>query len=83
MRSAGVTPPKTWEEFESVTAPALKEAGYIPLAQSPPAVDLHREPFFSRATTCLSATNDNGYGDGETKILSFNTTEIKSHFTPP
>ncbi|MEC9196738.1 MAG: extracellular solute-binding protein, partial [Pseudomonadota bacterium] len=34
MAKAGVEAPKTWEEFETVTAPALIDAGYIPLAQS-------------------------------------------------
>jgi len=78
LEKAGVTPPKTWEEFESVTAPALKEAGYIPLAQSH-LPWIFTENFFSRHNLPF-ATNDNGYGDGETKIL-VNTTEIKSHFT--
>ena len=34
LEKAGVTPPKTWEEFASTTAPALKAAGYVPAAQS-------------------------------------------------
>ena len=34
LEKAGVTPRKTWEEFQEVTAPALKEAGYVAAAQS-------------------------------------------------
>lgn len=78
LEKAGVTPPKTWEEFETVTAPALKEAGFIPLAQSH-LPWIFTENFFSRHNLPF-ATNDNGYGDGETRIL-VNTPEIKSHFT--
>ena len=29
LSEAGVSAPKTWEEFAEVTAPALKEAGYL------------------------------------------------------
>ncbi|MCY0152562.1 extracellular solute-binding protein [Hoeflea alexandrii] len=78
FEKAGVTPPKTWEEFASVTAPALKEAGYIPMAQSH-LPWIFTENFFSRHNLPF-ATNDNGYGDGETKIL-VNTPEIKAMFT--
>ncbi|MEC8575434.1 MAG: ABC transporter substrate-binding protein, partial [Pseudomonadota bacterium] len=34
LEKAGVSAPKTWEEFQTVTAPALKEAGYTALSQS-------------------------------------------------
>ena len=34
LKKAGVTAPVTYEEFEKVTAPALKDAGYVPFAQS-------------------------------------------------
>jgi sn-glycerol 3-phosphate transport system substrate-binding protein len=77
LEKAGVTAPKTWEEFESVTAPALKSAGYIPMAQSHMPW-IFTENFFSRHNLPF-ATNDNGYGDGETKIL-INNDAIKKHF---
>ncbi|MQY42119.1 extracellular solute-binding protein [Epibacterium sp. SM1969] len=78
LKKAGVSAPKTWEEFQSVTAPALKEAGYTPLAQSH-LPWIFTENFMSRHNLPF-ATNDNGYGDGETKIL-VNNDAIKSHFT--
>jgi sn-glycerol 3-phosphate transport system substrate-binding protein len=77
LEKAGVTAPKTWEEFQSVTAPALKSAGYIPMAQSHMPW-IFTENFFSRHNLPF-ATNDNGYGDGETKIL-INNDAIKKHF---
>jgi sn-glycerol 3-phosphate transport system substrate-binding protein len=61
------TPPKTWEEFQTVTAPALKEAGYIPLAQSH-LPWIFTENFMSRHNLPF-ATNANGYGAGGTEIL--------------
>lgn len=78
MKKAGVSAPKTWEEFQSVTAPALKEAGYVPMAQSH-LPWIFTENFMSRHNLPF-ASNDNGYGDGETKIL-VNNDAIKSHFT--
>ncbi len=78
LAKAGVTAPKTWEEFTSVTAPALKDAGYVPMAQSH-LPWIFTENFFSRHNIQL-ATNENGYGDGETKIL-INNDAIKAHFT--
>jgi sn-glycerol 3-phosphate transport system substrate-binding protein len=58
LEAAGVTPPKTYEEFETVTAPALVEAGYIPLAQSH-SPWIWVENFMSRHDLPF-ATNDNG-----------------------
>ncbi|WP_282095173.1 extracellular solute-binding protein [Epibacterium ulvae] len=78
MEKAGVTPPKTWEEFASVTAPALKEAGYTPMSQSHMPW-IFTENFFSRHNLPF-ATNNNGYAEGETKIL-INNDAIKAHFT--
>ncbi|MQQ08615.1 extracellular solute-binding protein [Epibacterium sp. SM1979] len=78
MKKAGVSAPKTWEEFQSVTAPALKEAGYVPMAQSH-LPWIFTENFMSRHNLPF-ASNDNGYGDGETKIL-VNNDAIKAHFT--
>ena len=77
LAEAGVTPPKTWEEFAEVTAPALKDAGYIPLAQSH-LPWIFTENFFSRHNLQF-ATNDNGYGDDETEIL-IDQPAIKAHF---
>lgn len=78
LTEAGVTPPKTWEEFEATTAPALKAAGYIPLTQSH-LPWIFTENFFSRHNLPF-ATNNNGYGAGETKI-NVNHPAIKAHFT--
>jgi sn-glycerol 3-phosphate transport system substrate-binding protein len=62
---AGVAVPKTWEEFEAV-APALKDAGYIPLTASQLTWQF-TENFFSR-NNIMFASNDNGYAgfDGTT-----------------
>ncbi|WP_394154844.1 extracellular solute-binding protein [Loktanella salsilacus] len=77
LEAAGVTPPKTYEEFETVTAPALVEAGYIPLAQShSPWIWI--ENFMSRHDLPF-ATNDNGYTGLDTQIL-VNTPELKMHW---
>ncbi|WP_386679731.1 extracellular solute-binding protein [Loktanella sp. R86503] len=77
LEAAGVTPPKTYEEFETVTAPALVEAGYIPLAQShSPWIWI--ENFMSRHDLPF-ATNDNGYTGLDTQIL-INTPELKMHW---
>ncbi len=79
LEKAGVTPPKTWEEFESVTAPALKKAGYIALSQSH-LPWIFTENFMSRHNLPF-ATNDNGYdGADGTKIL-VNNDALKMHFT--
>lgn len=68
LKKAGVTPPKTWEEFETVTAPALKKAGYVALAQSH-LPWIFTENFKSRHNLQF-ATNDNGFdGAKGTKIL--------------
>ena len=78
LEKAGVTPPKTWEEFAEVTAPALKEAGYVPAAQSH-LPWIFTENFFSRHNIQF-ATEDNGYGDGVPQLL-INNDAIKAHFT--
>lgn len=77
LEAAGVTPPKTYEEFETVTAPALVEAGYIPLAQSH-SPWIWVENFMSRHDLPF-ATNDNGYTGLETQIL-VNSPELKMHW---
>ncbi|MEM8868972.1 MAG: extracellular solute-binding protein [Pseudomonadota bacterium] len=78
LEKAGVTPPKTWEEFASTTAPALKEAGYIPLSQSH-LPWIFTENFFSRHNLQF-ASNDNGYTGNDTQIM-VNNPAIKAHFT--
>ena len=78
LEAAGVTPPKTWEEFQSTTAPALKDAGYIALSQSH-LPWIFTENFMSRHNLPF-ATNNNGYDGTDTKIL-VNNDAIKAHFT--
>ncbi|MEP3847678.1 MAG: extracellular solute-binding protein [Paracoccaceae bacterium] len=78
LAKAGVTPPKTWEEFASTTAPALKDAGFIPLSQSH-LPWIFTENFFSRHNLEF-ANNDNGYTDPATEI-KVNHPAIKAHFT--
>ncbi|MEL6571234.1 MAG: extracellular solute-binding protein [Pseudomonadota bacterium] len=78
LAAAGVTPPETWEEFQDTTAPALVEAGYIPMAQSH-LPWIFTENFMSRHNLPF-ATNNNGYDGTDTKIL-VNNDAIKAHFT--
>ncbi len=77
MEKAGVTPPKTWEEFETVTAPALKEAGYTPLTQSHMPW-IFTENFFSRHNLPF-ATENNGY-DSVNVSINADAPELKAHF---
>lgn len=70
---AGVTPPKTWEEFEAV-APKLKEAGYVPLAASQLTWMLF-ENFFSRNNIQM-ASNHNGYDSIEGTTLNATAPEM-------
>jgi sn-glycerol 3-phosphate transport system substrate-binding protein len=77
LKVAGVEAPKTWEEFQTVTAPALKDAGYIALSQSH-LPWIFTENFMSRHNLPF-ATNDNGYTGTDTKIL-VNNDAIKAHF---
>lgn len=78
LAKAGVTPPKTWEEFATTTAPALKEAGYVPLSQSH-LPWIFTENFFSRHNIRF-ASNNNGYDSVDTQI-NINHPAIKAHFT--
>ena len=78
LDAAGVTSPETWEEFAETTAPALAEAGYIPLAQSH-LPWIFTENFMSRHNLPF-ATNDNGYDGNDTEIL-VNNDAIKAHFS--
>ena len=77
LEKAGVEPPKTWEEFETI-APKLKDAGYTPLAQSHTPW-IWTENFHSRHNIPF-ATNKNGFdGSDGTKIL-VNNDHMKMHF---
>lgn len=78
LKKAGVAPPKTWEEFETVTGPKLKEAGFVPLAQSH-LPWIFTENFFSRHNLQFADAN-NGYDGAATKIMIDNPA-IKSHFS--
>ncbi|WP_425053661.1 extracellular solute-binding protein [Psychromarinibacter sp. S121] len=67
FEAAGVEPPKTWEEFEEI-APAIVEAGYLPLTASQ-LTWMMVENFKSRNNQEF-ATNNNGYdGVDGTEIL--------------
>jgi sn-glycerol 3-phosphate transport system substrate-binding protein len=77
FEKTGLTPPATWEEFEAM-APALAEAGYIPLAQSH-LPWIFTENFMSRHNQPF-ATNQNGYeGADGTQILIKNE-YLMNHF---
>ncbi|MFV1530020.1 MULTISPECIES: extracellular solute-binding protein [unclassified Phaeobacter] len=78
LEKAGVSAPTTWEEFQTVTAPALKEAGYTALSQSH-LPWIFTENFHSRHNLPF-ATNNNGYDGVDTQIL-VNNDAIKAHFT--
>lgn len=78
LDAAGVSAPTTWEEFAEVTAPALVEAGFIPLAQSH-LPWIFTENFFSRHNLQF-ASNDNGYTGIDTEIM-VNHPAIRDHFT--
>ena len=77
LSEAGVDAPTTWEEFESVTAPALRDAGYVPLAQSH-LPWIFTENFFSRHDLQF-ASNNNGYDGLDTEIM-VNHPAIRAHF---
>ncbi|GAA0780668.1 extracellular solute-binding protein [Roseibium denhamense] len=77
LEKAGVDAPKTWEEFIEI-APKLKEAGYVPLAQSH-LPWIFTENFKSRHNLQF-ATNNNGYDGAEGTQLVFGE-PIKNHFT--
>ncbi|MBO6508072.1 MAG: extracellular solute-binding protein [Roseibium sp.] len=77
LKKAGVEAPKTWEEFQEI-APKLKEAGYVPLAQSH-LPWIFTENFKSRHNLQF-ATNNNGYDGAKDTKLVFGD-PIKNHFT--
>ncbi len=78
LAKAGVEPPKTWEEFEAI-APTIKEAGYIPLAQSH-SPWIWTENFHSRHNLPF-ASNNNGFDGSDGTKLLVNNDAIKMHFT--
>ncbi len=77
LEKAGVTAPKTWEEFEE-TAKKLKEAGYIALSQSHTPW-IFAENFHSRHNIPM-ADKHNGF-DGVATKINYNNDAIKNHFT--
>jgi sn-glycerol 3-phosphate transport system substrate-binding protein len=77
LKKAGVEAPKTWEDFQAI-APKLKEAGYVPLAQSH-LPWIFTENFKSRHNLQF-ATNNNGYDGAKDTKLVFGE-PIKNHFT--
>ncbi|OKL44361.1 extracellular solute-binding protein [Pseudovibrio exalbescens] len=78
LEKAGVSAPKTWEEFEQI-APKLVEAGYIPLSQSHTPW-IFAENFMSRHNLPF-ATNNNGYDGAEGTQILVDQDAIKMHFT--
>ncbi|SOH95690.1 sn-glycerol 3-phosphate transport system substrate-binding protein [Monaibacterium marinum] len=77
LETAGVTAPVTWEEFQTVTAPALAEAGYIPMTQSHMPW-IFTENFFSRHNLQF-ATANNGY-DGTDVTINMDSPELMAHW---
>lgn len=78
LEAAGVEAPKTWEEFETTTAPALKEAGYVPLVQSHMPWEF-AENFMSRHNLPF-ATNNNGYDGADGTQILINTEDYAMHW---
>ncbi len=78
FEATGLTPPATWEEFEAM-APALAEAGYIPLAQSH-LPWIFTENFMSRHNQPF-ATNQNGYEGATGTELLIKNDALMSHFS--
>ncbi|KEP68964.1 extracellular solute-binding protein [Thioclava sp. BHET1] len=72
FEKAGVEPPKTWEEFETI-APKLKAAGYLPMTASQ-LTWMMVENFHSRNNQQF-ATNNNGYDAIKGTELTVNTPE--------
>ena len=78
LEEAGVEAPETYEDFEEI-APALKEAGYIPMVQTHLPWEFV-ENFHSRHNLPF-ATNDNGYDGAEGTEILINSDEMAMHFT--
>ncbi len=78
MKKAGVTPPKTWAEFEAI-APKLKEAGYTPLVASQ-LTWMFFENYFSRNNVQM-ASNNNGYDGFEGTELHATSPELLAFWT--
>jgi sn-glycerol 3-phosphate transport system substrate-binding protein len=75
---AGVEVPATYEQFEEI-APALKDAGYIPLVQTHLPWEFV-ENFHSRHNLPF-ASNNNGYDGAEGTEILINSPEMAMHFT--
>lgn len=78
LAKAGVDAPATYEDFED-TAPALKEAGYIPMVQTHLPWEFV-ENFHSRHNLPF-ATNNNGYDGADGTQILINSPEMAMHFT--
>ena len=78
LAKAGVEPPATYEDFEAI-APALKEAGYVPLVQTHLPWEFV-ENFHARHNLPF-ATNNNGYDGAEGTRILINSPEMAMHFT--
>lgn len=78
LAEAGVEAPATYEEFEEI-APALKEAGYVPMVQTHLPWEFV-ENFHSRHNLPF-ATNNNGYDGAEGTEILINSEEMAMHFT--
>ncbi|MEL6435307.1 MAG: extracellular solute-binding protein [Pseudomonadota bacterium] len=78
LEKAGVEAPATWEEFAEI-APKLKDAGFIPMAQSH-LPWIFTENFMSRHNLQF-ATNANGYEGVEGTELLVNNDALKAHFS--
>ena len=78
LAEAGVEAPKTYEDFEEI-APALKDAGYIPLVQTHLPWEFV-ENFHSRHNLPF-ATNNNGYDGAQGTEILINSPEMAMHFT--
>ncbi|TXR51936.1 extracellular solute-binding protein [Reinekea thalattae] len=76
LDEAGVTPPKTWEEFE-MTAEKLKAQGHIALSQSHTPW-IFFENFHSRHNLQI-ADKDNGFSGLPTELM-YNNPELTMHF---
>ncbi|SHJ25836.1 extracellular solute-binding protein [Wenxinia saemankumensis] len=78
LEEAGVEVPQTYEDFEQI-APALRDAGYIPLVQTHLPWEMV-ENFHSRHDLPF-ATNDNGYEGAEGTEILIDSPEMAMHFT--
>ncbi|KFI25848.1 extracellular solute-binding protein [Paenirhodobacter enshiensis] len=77
LQKAGVSAPKTWDDFEKI-APKLKDAGYIGLSASQ-LTWMFFENFFSRNNVQM-ASNANGYDSFQGTTLNAENPELIAMF---